>query len=156
MKTTVTVTVTAPDGTTGVTDAVAYALDSPLNYPDDTDTSDWGVNVTGPGDYPPGTPMITNSRETYPAVVLTPPATVAWHRVLAWAEARRRDGEYPGGIVLTVSNPEYKRHEYITWCAYTKDGGQTWNADTGHYIAEYADAWADFATRAQARPATEF
>lgn len=51
MITIITVTVTTPDGTEGVADAIAYALDSPLNYPDDADTQDWGVDVsdgTGP------------------------------------------------------------------------------------------------------------
>lgn len=108
--------------------------------------------------WPPGTPVITSSRETYPSVILTPPATVAGHRVLAWAETRRRDGEYPGGVVLAVSKPdEYgQRTEYVTWYAYTKDGGQTWGADAGHYIADISNAWADFTERALARPATEY
>lgn len=106
--------------------------------------------------YPPGTPVITNSRESYPAVVLQPPAAVAGHRVLAWAETRRRDGEYPGGVVLAVSNPEHERHEYATWYAYTKDGGQTWGAESGHYWTDYGNAWDDFADRATHHPATEY
>jgi hypothetical protein len=39
------VIVTAPAGTTGIADAVAFALNDPANYPDDTDTSDWYVHV---------------------------------------------------------------------------------------------------------------
>jgi hypothetical protein len=45
MKTTITVIAITPDGTEGVTDALAHALNDPMNYPDDVDTSDWGVNV---------------------------------------------------------------------------------------------------------------
>jgi hypothetical protein len=45
MKTTITVIATTPDGTEGVADALAHALNDPVNYPDDVDTSDWGVNV---------------------------------------------------------------------------------------------------------------
>jgi hypothetical protein len=105
---------------------------------------------------PPGTPMITNRLESYPAVVLTPPSAVAGHRVLAWAEAARRDGEYPGGVVLCVSSPERAgRPEYVTWNAYTRDGGQTWHADAGVYTGKYVTAWDSFTKRAQRRPATE-
>jgi hypothetical protein len=114
-------------------------------------------NLAVTGGYPPGTPVIAGSRESYPAVILTPPAAIAGHRVLAWAESRRRDGEYPGGTVLCVSNPANRgRREYVTWNAYTKDGGETWAAETGHYITDHEAAWADFTDRAQARPATEF
>lgn len=95
------------------------------------------------------------STETYPVTISQPPA-VAGHRVLAWAETRRRDGEYPGGAVLTVSSPEHERHEYVTWDAYTKDGGQTWHANAGTYREHWADAWASFTERATRRPATEF
>ena len=52
MQTTVTVVVTAENGTTGIPGAIAYALDNPANYPDDTDTSDWGVSVYDPGVQP--------------------------------------------------------------------------------------------------------
>jgi hypothetical protein len=111
-------------------------------------------------EYPPGTPMVTNEYETYPAVVTAPPATVAGLRVLAWAEAVRRDGEYPGGVVLCVQpgrpavfSTEWVP-EYVTWTAYTKDGGRTWAAELGHYTDDYATAWADFTERAQRCPAT--
>jgi hypothetical protein len=46
MKTVIVVTVTAPDDTQGVTDAIAYALDWPDHYPDEVDTSDWDVQVS--------------------------------------------------------------------------------------------------------------
>jgi hypothetical protein len=46
MITVITVTVTTPDGTTGVTEAIDYALDNPMNYPDSADIAEWGVNVS--------------------------------------------------------------------------------------------------------------
>jgi hypothetical protein len=112
--------------------------------------------------YPPGTPMVTNNYETYPAVVLTSPAIVAGGRVLAWAEGTRRDGEYPGGIVLCVQpgrpavlSTEWVP-EYVVRGAYTSDGGRTWVAESnGHYTRDYAKAWNDFTRRAQQRPATD-
>jgi hypothetical protein len=107
-------------------------------------------------EYPPGTPMVTNAYESYPAVVTTPPSVVAGHRVLAWAESTRRDGEYPGGIVLAVSAPDEYFREYVTWYAYTRDGGRTWTATAGHYKSDYTDAWASFTERAQTRPATGY
>ncbi len=107
--------------------------------------------------YPPGTPVHTNKYETYPTVVLWPPASVGGNRVLAWSEDRRRDGEYPGGVVLTVRDPEHGRGEYAVWGAYTKDAGRTWIvSDSGSYPVEYTDAWHEFTRRAQRRPATEF
>jgi hypothetical protein len=42
----ITVTVTAPGGTTGILEAIEYALDYPQNYPDDVDISDWDIAVT--------------------------------------------------------------------------------------------------------------
>lgn len=42
----ITVTVTAPGGTTGILEAVRYVLDNPQNYPDDADTAEWGVTVS--------------------------------------------------------------------------------------------------------------
>jgi hypothetical protein len=106
--------------------------------------------------YPPGTPIITNSRESYPAVVLTPPAIVAGFRVLAWAGYARRDGEYPGGIVLCVTGQERAGGpEYIIWDACTPDGGRTWSADAGQYTGSYKTAWGNFTKRAQQSPATD-
>jgi hypothetical protein len=106
------------------------------------------------GTYPPGTPMITNKYETYPAVVLAPPATVAGRRVLAWAESERGDGEYPGGVVLCAHSYAEPVREYVTCTAYTRDGGATWAAEAGSYTGIYKRAWADFTERAQQRPAT--
>lgn len=81
--------------------------------------------------------------ETYPATITRPPATVSGHRVLAWAELRHLDGNYPGGIVLAVSD----RGEFVTWTAYTKDGGQTWHASGGFYTRDHSQAWASFTDR---------
>src|SRR4249920_2363665 len=53
MMTTVTVVVSTPDGTEGVTDAIAYALDQPDSYPDGTDTSEWGISVYDMADLVP-------------------------------------------------------------------------------------------------------
>jgi hypothetical protein len=82
--------------------------------------------------------------ETYPTTIGRPPATVNSYRVLAWAELRHLTGNYPGGVVLCASS----NGQYVTWIAYTKDGGQTWSATTGHYIDDDHDrAWQDFAQR---------
>jgi hypothetical protein len=43
--TAVIVTVTTPDRTRGITEAIKYALDNPLNYPDDAGTPEWDVAV---------------------------------------------------------------------------------------------------------------
>ncbi len=86
----------------------------------------------------------TCRRETYPHTISRPPARVCGNRVLAWAELTRRDGEYPGGIVLTVRDDGA---EYVTWTAYTKDGGETWAAFQGDYRNDHATAWADFTRR---------
>lgn len=86
--------------------------------------------------------------ESYPTTISTPPTTVANHTVLAWMETPRRAGEYPGGIVLAHSGGEYQ--PYVTWVAYTKDGGLTWDACWGHYYLEEQRkaAWDDFYSRA--------
>ena len=114
------------------------------------------ARTAGEQEYPPGTPMIISSRESYPAVVLTPPATVAGYRVLAWAETRRGDGEYPGGVVLCVSSPgRAGGPEYATWNAHTRDGGRTWHADAGFYAGKYETARNSFTKRALRRPAAD-
>jgi hypothetical protein len=94
------------------------------------------------------TEMITNEYESYPARITRPPARVSGHRVLAWAELARRDGEYPGGVVLTVRDDGT---EYVTWDAYTKDGGETWHASEGDYAGDPAEGWQDFTRRAARR-----
>lgn len=99
------------------------------------------------------TEMITNAYEAYPAAVSRPPASVSSARVLAWAETARRNGEYPGGVVLCAST-HLDRTEYVTWLAYTRDGGETWHATDGHYISDHAHAWDDFTRRAGRRLAT--
>ena len=98
---------------------------------------------------------IMSTTEDYPVTISQPPAIIANHRVLAWAELRRTSGNYPGGIVLAVSNPEYERHEFVTWMAYTEDGGETWSATTGHYLTDHGAAWRDFLERCYAL-ATEY
>ena len=99
-----------------------------------------------------GTEMITNKFESYPATISRPPARVNGNRVLAWAELTRGDGNYPGGIVLTVRDDG---SEYVTWTAYTKDGGETWAAFQGDYAGDPAEGWGDFTRRcARSRLAT--
>lgn len=88
--------------------------------------------------------IITSGSETYPARTARPPARVNGNRVLAWAELARTEGNYPGGIVLTVRDDG---GEYVIWTAYTKDGGETWAASSGDYITNYDMAWADFTGR---------
>jgi len=85
--------------------------------------------------------------ETYPLTISRPPTTVAGYRVLAWAELRHIRGNYPGGIVLAVSNPEHSMGTYATWLAYTRDGGETWHASGGDYIIDHDQAWASFISR---------
>lgn len=93
------------------------------------------------------TEMITNQYESYPAAISRPPGRVNGNRVLAWAELTRRDGEYPGGIVLTVREDSRWGDEYVTWTAYTKDGGDTWAAHRGDYAGDPSEGWADFTRR---------
>ncbi len=82
--------------------------------------------------------------ETYPKTISTPPATVAGLRVLAWAEKTRREGNYPNGVVLAMREDDL---EYVVWNAYTKDGGVSWHADTGHYTRDHDEAWQVFLSR---------
>jgi len=82
--------------------------------------------------------------ENYPKTISNPPAEVAGHRVLAWAEKRRSEGYYPNGVVLAVRSTDL---EYVVWNAYTKDGGESWHADTGHYTHDHDDAWNAFVNR---------
>jgi hypothetical protein len=147
----------------GRTEAVAIRADvlmQALNLPDLASVAEAETSIRKalanvvPG-YPPGTPVIVNKYESYPAVVTALPSVVAGHRVLAWAEQTRRDGEHPGGVVLAMHNPVDERIEYVVRGAYTKDGGQTWAAESnGRYTRDYKVAWADFTERAQVRPAT--
>jgi hypothetical protein len=140
----------------GFGDPYAEDADAYKTFTED-DRGNWHEVRPPAATYPPGTPMITNKYETYPAVVLTPPSVVGGNRVLAWSEDRRRDGEYPGGVVLTVRDPEHGRGEYAIWGVCTKDAGRTWViADSGSYPVEYTDAWHEFTRRAQLRPGTEF
>ncbi len=89
--------------------------------------------------------MVINEHESYPTGISQPPVSVAGCRVLAWAETRRRNGNYPGGFVLCRESHESPR--WVTWEAYTKDGGTTWHATSGHYIHDHDHAWADFVER---------
>ena len=84
--------------------------------------------------------------ETYPLTIHKTPTTVSGARVLAWAEVLHISGNYPGGIVLAY-NGERSYPEYVTWGVYTKDGGETWDAFSGHYIQDHDAAWQDFITR---------
>src|SRR6266498_2520460 len=78
-------------------------------------------------------------RENYPKTISRLPAVVAGARVLAWAEVQRLPGNYPGGLVLART-----KREYVTWAVYTTNGGETWHAFSGHYIADRKEAWDDF------------
>jgi len=84
--------------------------------------------------------------ENYPVTISAPPGKVKGFRVLAWAEKTRYEGHYPGGVVL-VHRPNVYPYPYVTWDAYTKDGGKTWEAATGHYLADIEKGWLDFTTR---------
>ena len=84
--------------------------------------------------------------ENYPVEISAPPAEVNGFRVLAWAEKKRREGEYPNGIAL-VHRPDHYGHPYVTWEAYTKDGGKTWEAGTGGYLPTFEDGWKSFTER---------
>ena len=97
------------------------------------------------------TEMITNQYESYPATISRPPARVSGNRVLAWAETERQGGCYPGGVVLTVREDTRYGPEYVTWDAYTKDGGETWAASQGDYAGDPAEGWQDFTRRAARR-----
>jgi hypothetical protein len=88
--------------------------------------------------------MVVNRCEAYPATVSTPPAAINFRRVLAWAELRRQNGHYPSGYVLCSYGDGYK---YVTWRAYSRDGGRTWAAEIGHYWHEHEDALRDFFER---------
>jgi Neuraminidase (sialidase) len=84
--------------------------------------------------------------ETYPTEISTLPVEVAGARVLAWAETRRLEGNYPGGMVLARTH-----REYVIWAVYTKDGGETWHAHAGDYdhrLDDLAGAWEAFISRA--------
>lgn len=83
--------------------------------------------------------------ETYPLTIHKTPTTVAGARVLAWAEVQHISGNYPGGIVLAYQEHGYP--EYVTWVVYTHDGGETWQAFSGHYIPDHDKAWNDFVSR---------
>lgn len=89
--------------------------------------------------------------EAYPKTVSTLPLKVAGAKVLAWAACKRIEGNYPGGMVLCRAADRQHAsglHEYITWRVYTKDGGETWEAYSGHYTDDLKDAWEDFTSRA--------
>jgi len=90
---------------------------------------------------------LSGSWENYPITISAPPSHVNGFRVLAWAEKKRRDGEYPSGIVL-VYRPDHYPHPYVTWEAYTRDGGKTWLASDGGYHGTPERGWARFTERA--------
>ena len=95
--------------------------------------------------------------ENYPVTISRPPAEVNGYRVLAWAETKRRNGEYPGGTVI-VFRPKapydhYIYDHYVVWDAYTKDGGESWLASDGRYYATQGAAWKGFTERDSTRRA---
>jgi hypothetical protein len=83
--------------------------------------------------------------ETYPKTLHALPRTIAHHTVLAWAEIPPSEGSYPGGIVLAHDPGNFE--PYKTWLAYSKDGGDTWNATGGNPSFTHANAWDDFINR---------
>jgi len=91
-------------------------------------------------------PKLSGPPENYPVTISAPPRGVKGFRVLAWAEKTRYEGHYPGGVVL-VHRPNVYPYPYVTWEAYTMDGGETWEASTGHYLADIEKGWLDFTTR---------
>ena len=91
-------------------------------------------------------PKLSGPPENYPVTISAPPRGVKGFRVLAWAEKTRYEGHYPGGVVL-VHRPNVYPYPYVTWEAYTMDGGETWEASAGHYLADIEKGWLDFTTR---------
>lgn len=83
--------------------------------------------------------------ESYPTTISNPPSIIANARVLAWAEVQHIPGNYPGGIVLAYDAND--AFHYRTWDAYTKDGGETWDAFSGHYTPDHDVAWRNFISR---------
>jgi hypothetical protein len=83
--------------------------------------------------------------ETYPKTIHKLPVTVNRHAVLAWALMKNRAGNYPGGYVLAHNPDEYE--SYVTWVVYTRNGGETWAANAGHYFRTHEDAVEDFRER---------
>jgi hypothetical protein len=90
--------------------------------------------------------------ENYPVTISRPPAEINGHRVLAWAETKRRDGHYPGGTVI-VFLPKAPYDHYVVWDAYTKDGGESWLASDGGYYVTTEAAWKGFTDRNSTRRA---
>jgi len=111
MEQRITVVVTAPDGTNGITDAIAFALDNPMNYPDDVDTDDWCVYVPAENSKPePETEILT--MPPVPWINLPPDEHYAWNCALGRAimlahydgvTTRLRGPD--GGIVAEIGPP---------------------------------------------------
>src|SRR5215472_9987285 len=100
MEQRITVVVTAPDGTNGITDAIAFALDNPMNYPDDVDTDDWCVYVPAENSKPePETEILT--MPPVPWINLPPDEHYAWNCALgraitySWARSPANEAESP-------------------------------------------------------------
>jgi hypothetical protein len=87
--------------------------------------------------------------ENYPLEITIFPAEIAGAKVLAYAQSKRLEGSYPGGVALCKTS-----REYVTWKVYTKDGGASWSAYGGNYDfpldapESLAAAWQDFTKRA--------
>lgn len=86
-----------------------------------------------------------NEREAYPTYIIGPPAWISGLRVIGWAEVKRRENNYPGGIVLAVDGPAGP-DRYVIWNVYTTNGGASqWAAYGGQYVGGYDHAWELFA-----------
>jgi hypothetical protein len=93
-----------------------------------------------------GVAMSISEREVYPVEVVYPPRRIEGvGRVVAWAELARREGEYPGGLVLVDRECEHDR--YATMHAATRDGGITWSGFWSHYAATPAAGREQFTER---------
>jgi hypothetical protein len=106
--TTVIVTVTTPDRTRGVTKAIEYALDNPLNYPDNAGTPEWDVAVrtAGPGSLAAEMRVVSRRHSAHGAMshISWSPAAGIWTAEILW------DGDLRlSSVPITQIEPEYTR-----------------------------------------------
>lgn len=79
--------------------------------------------------------------------LLAPPAQVNGLPVLASKPLPDRANHCPGHIVLCLREEEHIPDRWVTWIAYTPDGGKAWLATEGHYFTDPGEAHADVLRR---------
>jgi hypothetical protein len=119
METTITVTVTTPDGTTGVTDAISYVLDNPLNYPDDTDVPEWDVSISERAAGP--------LQEGVDSVLATVAGTVFYSADGSEAIVLLRDEHY----AVSVDSDGDTQSAYLTWVRPENEDELGWSTGWG-------------------------